>query len=156
MLILFFYIDKINQLDFEEMMGPKGKMPWITLNSEEYADSSLIIELLSRKFQKKLSSHLTEEEKAVARAFQIMTEEHLYWYLFLLQLSVHLFIRLHERTNSTGHSERIAIFLALVYVTVSIATFTQSSHCSGDRSSHGGRSVRDGHQGPEGHFHLPR
>jgi hypothetical protein len=66
-------------LDFEEMMGPKGKMPWITLNGQEYADSSLCIELLSKKFQKDLSSHLTKEEKAVARAFQIMTEEHLYW-----------------------------------------------------------------------------
>jgi len=85
MLILFFYIDKKNQLDFEEMMGPKGKMPWITLNNEEFTDSSLIIELLSRKFQKNVSSHLTEEEKAVARAFQIMTEEHLYWYPFLLR-----------------------------------------------------------------------
>jgi len=66
-------------VDFEEPMGKKGKMPWITLNNEEFTDSSLIIELLSRKFQKDLSSHLSEEEKAVARAFQIMAEEHLYW-----------------------------------------------------------------------------
>jgi len=66
-------------VDFDEPMGSKGKMPWITLNGQEYTDSSLCIELLSRKYQKDLSSHLTEEEKAVARAFQIMAEEHLFW-----------------------------------------------------------------------------
>ena len=59
-------------------MGPKGKMPWITLNVEEYADSTLIIDMLSTKFQKDLTAHLSSEEKAVGRAFQIMTEEHLY------------------------------------------------------------------------------
>ena len=68
------------QCDFDEPFGPKGKTPWITLNEDEIGDSQICLELLNRKFNKDFSSHLTAEEKATARAFQIMTEEHLYWY----------------------------------------------------------------------------
>jgi len=60
-------------------MGPKGKMPWISLNGEEHGDSTLCIELLSERYNQHLSSHLTTEERAVARAFQLLAEEHLYW-----------------------------------------------------------------------------
>lgn len=60
-------------------MGPKGKTPWITLNGEEIADSQLCLELLARKFYKNHSSHLSPGEQAIARSFQIMAEEHLYW-----------------------------------------------------------------------------
>ena len=60
-------------------MGPKGKAPWITLNGEEIGDSQLCLELLARKFHKDFSSHLSVADRAVARAFQIMAEEHLYW-----------------------------------------------------------------------------
>jgi len=67
------------QNDFSEPFGPKGKMPWITLNGEHIADSQICLELLARKFNKDFSSHLTPEEQAVGRAMQIMTEEHLLW-----------------------------------------------------------------------------
>ncbi len=60
-------------------MGPKGKTPWITLNGKDYADSQLCMEMLASKFQKDFSSHLTDEERAIARSFQIMAEEHLFW-----------------------------------------------------------------------------
>jgi len=69
--------------DFEEPMSPKGKTPWITLNGEDISDSQLIIEALSKKFNKDFSSHLTAQERAVARALQIMMEEHFYWGLVL-------------------------------------------------------------------------
>jgi len=65
--------------DFDEPMSPKGKTPWITLNGEEISDSQLILEALAKKFHKDFSSHLTAEERAIARAFQIMIEEHYYW-----------------------------------------------------------------------------
>lgn len=65
--------------DFEAPMSPKGKTPWITLNGEDISDSQLCIEMLSRKFCKDLGAHLSDEERAVARAFQIMMEEHFYW-----------------------------------------------------------------------------
>ena len=51
----------------------------MTLNGEDYADSQLCIERLGKKYQKDFSSHLTAEERAVARSIQIMAEEHLYW-----------------------------------------------------------------------------
>lgn len=61
-------------------MGPKGKTPWMTLNGEDNSDSQLCLEWLATQFDKDFSSHLTEEQRAIGRAFQIMAEEHLYWY----------------------------------------------------------------------------
>ncbi|EFX87090.1 hypothetical protein DAPPUDRAFT_192692 [Daphnia pulex] len=69
--------------DFKNPMGPKGKTPWMTFNGNDYCDSQLCLELLASKFQKDFSSDLTAEERAIARSFQIMTEEHLYWVLVL-------------------------------------------------------------------------
>jgi hypothetical protein len=51
----------------------------MTFNERDYSDSQLCLELLASKFQKDFSSHLTDEERAIARSFQIMAEEHLYW-----------------------------------------------------------------------------
>ena len=66
-------------MDCEQPMGPKGKFPWITLNGEDFTDSQLIIEHLNSVFEKNFSYHLTTEQKATARAFRIMAEEHLLW-----------------------------------------------------------------------------
>lgn len=71
------------QNDFDEPMGPKGKTPWITLNGKKVGDSQLCLELLSETFHKDLSHHLSIEDKAVARAFQIMAEDHLYWVMLV-------------------------------------------------------------------------
>ena len=60
-------------------MGPKGKTPWITLNGIDIADSQLCLELIAKHFNTDFSSHLTEQDRAIARAMQIMAEEHLYW-----------------------------------------------------------------------------
>lgn len=65
--------------DFEVPISPRGKTPWITLNGEDFSDSQLCVEMLSTKFRKDLGSHLSDEERAVARAFQIMMEDHFYW-----------------------------------------------------------------------------
>merc|ERR1712071_89950 len=65
--------------DFEVPMSPTGKTPWITLNGEDFYDSQLILEMLAKKFHKDFSTHLSQEECAVARALQIMMEEHFYW-----------------------------------------------------------------------------
>ena len=76
---------KIVQNHLDMATGPKGKMPWITLNGEDYSDSQLCIELLAKKFDKAnhLSSHLSESEQATATAFRVMAEEHLFWALEL-------------------------------------------------------------------------
>ncbi|XP_068223231.1 failed axon connections homolog isoform X3 [Palaemon carinicauda] len=67
------------KLEHDEPMGAKGKTPWITLNGEELHDSQLIIEALSKKFDKDFNSGLSEEEKAIARGFAMMIEEHIAW-----------------------------------------------------------------------------
>ncbi len=36
--------------DFEEPMSSKGKMPWITFNGQEIADTQIVIEFLTKKF----------------------------------------------------------------------------------------------------------
>ncbi|KAL7633401.1 UNVERIFIED_CONTAM: hypothetical protein RMT77_016272 [Armadillidium vulgare] len=69
------------KFDSVHVIGPKGKSPWITLNGKDYSDSQLIIEFLGEKFQKNLSSRLSEEQKAVSRAMLIMNDEHLFWAL---------------------------------------------------------------------------
>ena len=64
-------------------MGPKGKTPWITVNGKKVGDSQICLELLAEFFHKDFSSHLTAEEKSIARAFQIMMEDHLHWYYMI-------------------------------------------------------------------------
>ena len=68
-----------SQNDFENPFGPKGKTPWMTLNGVDTADSQICLELLAKHFSKDLSSHLTVEERSIARAFHTMIEDHLYW-----------------------------------------------------------------------------
>ncbi|KAK7082017.1 hypothetical protein SK128_002002 [Halocaridina rubra] len=71
------------ELDTVEPIGPKGKCPWITLNGEEIADSQLIMEKLSKLYGKNFSTHLSEEQKALALSMRIMIEEHFLWCLIL-------------------------------------------------------------------------
>ncbi|XP_067121387.1 failed axon connections homolog isoform X1 [Centruroides vittatus] len=63
--------------------GPKGKVPYITLNGMEMGDSQLIIEFLNEKYNINLSSNLSNEQKAIARALRIMAEDHFFWCLIL-------------------------------------------------------------------------
>jgi hypothetical protein len=59
--------------------SPKGKMPWIELDGETYADSALIILVLKKRFNVDLNAGLSEEQRGVAHAFEVMTSENLYW-----------------------------------------------------------------------------
>ena len=61
--------------------GPKGKMPWITLNGQDMGDSQFCIEFLSKKFNVNFSSNHSAAENGIARAFFKMTDESLTWYL---------------------------------------------------------------------------
>ena len=60
-------------------MSSKGKTPFIINDGKEIADSQLIIEYLNKEKGVDLNAHLTEEQKAIAWAYQMMVEEHLYW-----------------------------------------------------------------------------
>ncbi|ESO95855.1 hypothetical protein LOTGIDRAFT_175070 [Lottia gigantea] len=57
----------------------KGKFPWIEYNGQEVADTSFIIQFLNEKHHIDLNSHLSDSDRAIARAFRKMAEENLYW-----------------------------------------------------------------------------
>ncbi|XP_014676712.1 PREDICTED: failed axon connections homolog [Priapulus caudatus] len=70
-------IPYINEHSME--MSSKGKTPWMTYNGLDIADSEFCIGYLTEKLGTDMSKNLTPEEKAIAHAFQKMTEENLYW-----------------------------------------------------------------------------
>ena len=59
----------------------KGKYPWIEYNGQEVADTSFCIRFLNKAFNVDLNAEFTEEEKAIAHAWQKMIEENTYWYV---------------------------------------------------------------------------
>ena len=70
------------QNDFTYEMSPKGKIPWITFNGIDISDSDFCIKFMQSQFNKDLSSHLNDVEKAIARAFFKMNEESTRWLVF--------------------------------------------------------------------------
>jgi len=57
----------------------KGQLPFIELNGEEIADSSVIIKELSQQFTKDLDITLDNSQKNVSHAMISMIENHLFW-----------------------------------------------------------------------------
>ncbi|XP_066979162.1 failed axon connections homolog [Macrobrachium rosenbergii] len=66
-----------HKMDITEPLGPTGKSPWITINGQSMEDSQVIMDFLGSHFNKDFSSHLNDEQKAVAWLFAVMVEEHL-------------------------------------------------------------------------------
>lgn len=67
-------------VDFHQPMSDKGKSPWITFNKKDIADSQISLEHLIKQMpEKDISAHLSPEEKAVARGFRAVLEDHLYF-----------------------------------------------------------------------------
>lgn len=63
-------------VDIEEPMGSvRGKCPWITLNGEEFSDSELIMDHLSRTVPQPFGE-FSPEQHALGRAVQVMLDEH--------------------------------------------------------------------------------
>src|SRR5215469_14886999 len=61
--------------------APKGKLPYIDEDGAIVADSTFIRWHLERKHGIDFDRSLTAEQKAVAWAFEKMTEDNLYWTL---------------------------------------------------------------------------
>jgi len=71
------------QNDFNRPFSSKGKCPWITYNNQDVADSSMCIDFLKNVTNVDMNGHLSESDKAIARAFQKLVEEELFWVLAL-------------------------------------------------------------------------
>ena len=71
------FIGDVNNL----RKSPKEKLPYIDDDGEKVADSSIIIEYLTEKYQLSLDQHLTEQQKAQAYLYKKAIEESLYWCL---------------------------------------------------------------------------
>jgi len=59
--------------------SPKGKLPFISDDGTDIADSALIRLHLEQKYGVDFDAGLSDEQKAVAHAMTIMAEERLYW-----------------------------------------------------------------------------
>lgn len=59
----------------------KGQLPFIELNGEEIADSTLIIKELSQKFGKDIDSALSQDQRNISHAMISMIENKLVWYV---------------------------------------------------------------------------
>ena len=57
----------------------KGGLPFVEVNGEEIADSTIILRELSQKFDKDLDVGLTSEQRSVSHAMMSMIENHLVW-----------------------------------------------------------------------------
>ncbi len=66
-----------NEYGFER--GSKGKLPYITYNDEDVADSDFIIQFLSKKLNIDLNFSFSAQEQGIARAFSKLVEESLMW-----------------------------------------------------------------------------
>jgi glutathione S-transferase len=61
------------------LKAPRGKLPYIEDNEHKIADSRLILNYLKTTYANTIDAHLTSEEQAIAKAYQRLLEEHLYW-----------------------------------------------------------------------------
>ncbi|ODM89382.1 hypothetical protein Ocin01_17300, partial [Orchesella cincta] len=73
---LYLYI-AVSAIETKDLMGPHGKMPWVTYNGVNIADSQLIIEFLNKEFGVSINaSNISKEQLAAARACRIVMEDH--------------------------------------------------------------------------------
>ncbi len=61
------------------LKAPLGKLPYLEDQGNKIADSRLIIRYLQAQYGETLDAHLTAVERATAKAWQRLIEEHLYW-----------------------------------------------------------------------------
>lgn len=59
--------------------SPTGKCPYIVIDGETLADSTLIINELERRFGHPVDGKLTLAQRGESLAFQRLLDEHLYW-----------------------------------------------------------------------------
>jgi glutathione S-transferase len=83
---------RMAQLDYKIVhraphQGPKGKIPFASVDGEVLGDSSLIIKRIEAKIGPVLDQHLNPSERAVALSWQRLFEDHLYFGMAWLRWS---------------------------------------------------------------------
>lgn len=61
------------------LFAPRGKLPYIEDQGRKIADSRHIVRYLQSNYGDNLDVHLSAYDKSLARAFQRLLEEHLFW-----------------------------------------------------------------------------
>ncbi|GMT27263.1 hypothetical protein PFISCL1PPCAC_18560, partial [Pristionchus fissidentatus] len=68
-----------------KMFSVKGQVPFVELDGRQIADSSIIINDLTKEFGKTDMEPTDPKEKAIACAFSALAEEHLTWAIFAMR-----------------------------------------------------------------------
>lgn len=61
--------------------APKGKLPFVKIDGEKYADSELIIAELKKRFGDPLDAELTPDQRALGNLIEYTLGDRLYWIL---------------------------------------------------------------------------
>uniref|UniRef100_A0A1S4H6C0 Uncharacterized protein n=1 Tax=Anopheles gambiae TaxID=7165 RepID=A0A1S4H6C0_ANOGA len=62
-----------------KLRSKKGQLPFVEVNGEEIADSTIIMQELATRYDKDLDAALTQEQRNIAHAMISMLENHLVW-----------------------------------------------------------------------------
>ncbi|XP_049540024.1 failed axon connections isoform X1 [Anopheles darlingi] len=62
-----------------KLRSKKGQLPFVEVNGEEIADSTIIMKELAQRYDKDLDAALTQEQRNIAHAMISMLENHLIW-----------------------------------------------------------------------------
>lgn len=115
--------------------APRGKLPYIEDKGSKFTDSRLIINYLQLTYGDHLDAHLSSEEKAIAKAFQRLLEEHLYWVTMYTRWSY---------TEANWQTNKQAIFGGLPPVVSDLAALGYRYRINSQIRGHGiGRHAPD-------------
>lgn len=82
MYLLLFSSPSFQNIDHKlKLRSKKGQLPFVEVNGEEIADSTIIIKELGQRYEKDLDAALTQEQRNIAHAMISMLENHLNWVL---------------------------------------------------------------------------
>jgi glutathione S-transferase len=94
--------------------GSRGKLPFIVDGGKKISDSRLIVDHLKLTYGDSLDARLSPAEKAIAKAFQRLLEEHLYWIGMMSRWNY---------TEANWQTNKQAIFSVLPPVARDLAAF---------------------------------
>ncbi len=104
------------------LKAPRGKLPFIMDGGKKIADSRVIVNYLKSTYGDTLDANLTAEQKAIAKSFQRLLEEHLYW--------IGMMSRWHY-TEANWQTNKQAIFAGLPPVARDLAAWVYRRRING-------------------------